>query len=226
MNTNSEEIEKLIRSLGGSIVGFSNVHDKLPEQLRKYPYAITVGIRLSDAIIDEIEDKPTFTYFHHYRTVNSLIDQITLRCSLLIGELGYKSIPVPASQTVNEKDGKYQGIFPHKTAAVLAGLGWVGKNGLFISCDYGPRVRMGTVLTNMELPCTGEIMNEKCGKCNLCVKDCPATALSGMAWRDGIQREDMVDAAACSEYMKKKFQHIGRGSVCGICIKVCPKGKR
>jgi hypothetical protein len=37
-----------------------------------------------------------------------------------------------------------------------------------------------------------------------------------------VTREEMFDAEKCSQYMKKHFQHIGRGAVCGICMEVCP----
>lgn len=220
------ELESHLIGMGASFVGFSNVQDNLSGNLKELKYAITIGVRLSDYIIDDIYDKPTYTYFHHYRTVNTLIDQITLRGLLMIQERGYKVLAVPASQTVNDLEDKYSGIFPHKTAAVKAGLGWIGKNGLFISSSYGPRVRLGTILTNMEVPFGNSIMSEQCGECDKCVKSCPAMALNGKCWAEGVRREDIVDARACSEYMNSKFKHIGRGSVCGICIKVCPAGKQ
>ncbi len=219
------EIERKLKELGASMVGYSDVSNQLPEKLRELKYAISIGVRLSDYIIDEITDKPTFTYFHHYRAVNALIDQITLRTLLMIQERGYKVLAVPASQTVNDVKDKYSGIFPHKTAAVKAGLGWVGKNGLFISLQYGPRVRLGTILTNMEIPCNNAVVAERCGDCNICVKGCPAMALSGKLWSEGCSRSDIIDAKACSDYMNSNFKHIGRGSVCGICVKVCP-GRR
>ena len=34
-------------------------------------YGITLVARLSDAVVDEITDRPTHSYFHHYRTVNA-----------------------------------------------------------------------------------------------------------------------------------------------------------
>lgn len=216
------EIERKFKELGTSMVGYSNVSDKLPEEIKELKYAITIGIRLSDFIIDEIIDKPTFTYFHHYRAINALIDQISLRGLLMIQERGYKVLAVPASQTVNDMEDKYSGVFPHKTAAVKAGLGWVGKNGLFISSQFGPRVRLGTILTDMEVPCRSVVMTELCGDCNICVKSCPAMALTGNSWFEECSRGDIVDAKACSDYMNSKFKHIGRGSVCGICVKVCP----
>lgn len=204
-------------------MGFSNVSEQLPDYLKQFPYAITFGIKLSDAIIDEIsEDKPTFTYFNHYRSVNFLIDQIGLTVLLALQKQGYNAYTVAASQSIPDSETPYSGVFPHKTGAVASGLGWIGKNGLFIHKDYGPRVRMGTVLTDMELPVGQKMMESKCGSCNKCIEACPAKALTGNLWQYGMEREKLVDPKACSEYMNKNFKHIGRGSVCGICIKVCP----
>lgn len=227
MNNNLvKELEMLIYGLGASFFGFSNVKDSLPDALKKYPFAITFGVRLSDAIIDEIEDKPTFTYFNHYRSVNTLIDQISLRIVLAITQYGFNAYSIAASQSIPTSMVPYSGIFPHKTGGVQAGLGWIGKNGLFIHKDFGPRIRLGTVLTDIELPCANEMYESKCASCNECVKACPAFALTGNGWSIGVERESIVDAKACSEYMNQKFKHIGRGSVCGICIKVCPYSKK
>ena len=217
-----EELTELLEEAGASFTGFSNVEGKLKGGLSNLHYAVTVGLRLSDAIIDEIIDKPTFTYFHHYRTVNALLDQITLRGLLFLQKKGFNAAAVPASQTVNDAADPYCGIFPHKTAAVLAGLGHIGKNGLFLHGEYGPRVRLATILTDMELPCGTPMHYGACSTCHRCVDACPAMALTGREWHEGAPREELVDAKACSDYMNQSFKHIGRGSVCGICIKVCP----
>lgn len=217
-------LETFILNLGASFVGFSDVSEKLPVQLKKYNNAISIGVRLSDAIIDEISDKPTFTYFHHYRTVNTFIDQLTLRLMLHIQSLGYKAISVAASQTVNDSKEAHCAIFPHKTAAVLAGLGWIGKSSLFISDEFGPRVRLGTVLTDMPINAVNSLPAQNCGECRLCAENCPAMAITGSCWESGSLREHIVDVNACSKYMTTKFKNIGRGAVCGICMRVCPKG--
>ncbi|ADL68572.1 4Fe-4S ferredoxin iron-sulfur binding domain protein [Thermoanaerobacterium thermosaccharolyticum DSM 571] len=216
-------VEEKMKEWGASIVGFSDLIDVLPDDLKDLRYGITVAVKLSDRIINEINDKPTYTYFHHYRSVNTLIDQITLKTVLMMEEWGYNALAVPASQSIKEL-GEYRGLFQHKTAATKAGLGWIGKNGLLVTEKYGPRVRLGTVLTDFELDTGKPIETSKCGNCTLCVKSCPAMALHGKLWEAGIERKEIVDAQACSEYMNKNFKHIGRGSVCGICIKVCPYG--
>lgn len=216
------ELEKAVLQFGATFVSFSDVREMLPESLKKLPYAITYGIRLSDAVVDEIGDKPTYTYFNHYRSVNTLIDQIGLRTLLYLQEKGYEGYTIAASQSIPDAAVPYSGVFPHKTGAVASGLGWIGKNGLFIHKDFGPRVRLGTVLTNMELPDNNIEMESRCASCNRCVKACPAMALTGNLWQKGMERDALVDAKACSDYMNKHFKHIGRGSVCGICIRVCP----
>ena len=89
-----QQLAVLLESLGASFVGFSNVAGKTDDRLKAYNYAVTIGVRLSDAIIDEISDKPTYTYFHHYRTVNALLDQIALRGLLFIQQQGFRAFAV------------------------------------------------------------------------------------------------------------------------------------
>ena len=210
---NNELIKKIFENEGIDEVGFAKVDYELP-------YAISIVVPLSKFVLSKITDQPTFEYFHHYRTVNAYIDRVLLRCGLEIGKLGYNYICIGASQST----GGYVSHFPHKTAARLAGLGYIGKSCLFISEKYGPAVRLGTILTDMPFE-VGTPLEKDCGECNICKTKCPAFAIHGVNFKEGITREEMYDARACSEYMKNKFQHIGRGAVCGICIKNCPKSK-
>jgi len=64
--------------------------------------------------------------------------------------MGYSAMAVPASRlsTIWKTDIQ---AFSSTRRRRKAGLGWIGKNGLFISTKYGPRVRLGTILTDMEL---------------------------------------------------------------------------
>ncbi len=203
---------------GAGQVGFCKLAEENDFGLK---YAVSYTIPLSDAIIDGIDKAPTHTYFHHYRTVNSLIDNLSLRCGRILAKEGYKYVPVPASQSVNG----LQGIFSHKYAATLSGLGAVGKSGLFISIENGPAVRLGTILTDYPFETVEATPECPCGDCRLCVNSCPAMAITGEEWKPNEPVSKIVDAKACSDFMKKEFQHIGRGVVCGICMKVCPKRK-
>jgi epoxyqueuosine reductase QueG len=165
-------------------------------------------------------------YYHHYRTVNALIDRITLRAALFLQNAGYDAIAIPASQTIPDKEKPHHGDFSHKIGAVLSGLGRIGRSSLFIDNDYGPAVRLGTVLTDMELPIANiEHGENRCAKCSNCTSLCPAGAIKGNLWVEGIDTGELIDVAACNDYMRNHYMGIGRGSVCGICIRVCPDNR-
>ena len=206
-----EDIKNEILNMGAFDVDFFN------DNFKGFKNGISFYVKLSSAVTEEIDDKPTYTYFHHYRTVNSLIDNIALRCGILIEKKGYKYYNIAASQTVGGSS-TYQGEYSHKKAACLAGLGYVGKNGLLITEKYGSKIRLGTIFTDFPLEAENKIIENKCGSCDICVNICPAMALTG-------NPEQPVDRKACSDYMKDKFKLIGRGSVCGLCMAHCPKSK-
>ena len=184
--------------------------------------AVSVVVHLSDAIVDEIGAEPTHTYFNHYRSVNAFIDALLLKTGLFLQKNGYRYITVAASQSINKNGWNYTGRYSHKKAAVLSGLGTIGKSSMFLHKDYGTRVRLGTVFTDAPFDVNDVQPVSLCKNCDLCVKACPSGAISGKEWAPGVMREEMFDAEKCSEYMKKHFQHIGRGAVCGICMEVCP----
>ncbi|MBB6217082.1 epoxyqueuosine reductase QueG [Anaerosolibacter carboniphilus] len=218
-------LKNKILEWGASKVGYGNLEDVLPEEYKHLKTGISIAIRLSDEVISQIDLTPTHTYFHHYRSVNAFIDQISLRITMLLQEWGYLAMTIAASQSVNMEGNYYRGIFQHRTAATRAGIGWIGKNGCLITEEYGPRIRLGTVLTNMDVHYDTPITESRCGLCKNCVQACPALALRGKLWEPGMERAEILDARACSTHMHQHYQHIGRGSVCGICIKKCPKGQ-
>ena len=216
------QLKSLANELGADLVGFCELPSPPIKEFPKLRYAVSIGVKLSDGVLKTIDNAPTFVYFQHYRTANTLLDTIAFRLSAKMEEHGYLSIPIAASQSLG-KNNPYRGVLPHKTAAVLSGLGFVGKSGLFLSEQYGSKVRLATVLTDMPLQNELPVLENGCKDCQLCAKACPAGAIYGVPPTTDGERN--FDAEKCSKYMKEHFQDIGRGSVCGICIKVCPKNK-
>ncbi len=211
-----DEIKNFLLEKGVSDVGFCRI-DNSDTGLS---YAVSIAVRLSDAIIDEIDGAPTPTYFNHYRTVNAFIDRCLLETGLFLQSKGYKYITVAASQSM--PGTPFNGRYSHKEAARKAGLGTIGKNSLFLHKKYGARVRLGTIFTDAVLERDCEMPENICTGCNACVKACPSGAITGNDWYEGVKREDIFSPAVCSEYMKTSYKNIGRGAVCGICMKVCP----
>ena len=225
-NDNIQEYQKQLtdfaQGLGADLIGFC-AYETAPTPLAPtLSHAVSIAVKLSDAILETIKDAPTFAYFQHYRTANALLDSIAFRIARKIEEYGFSALPVAASQSQG-KDNPYGGIVAHKTAAVLSGLGFVGKSGLFLSNAFGSKVRLATILTDMPVQAELPVIENGCGSCTLCKVACPAGAIYGeLPTKNG---ERNFDAEKCSQYMKTHFQDVGRGSVCGICINVCPKNK-
>lgn len=222
-----EKLAKLLEELGVYDYAFGDLKGLVPSQYATLETGLSFAIPLSHIVMDEISDfEPTHVYFHHYRTVNAFIDHVALRLIMCLQREGYDAIAIPASQSINMPGFDYEGLFQHRTAATRAGLGWIGKNGSLIHKEHGPRIRLGTVLTNARVAYNQPINASLCGDCMACVLKCPAMALTGMNWTLGVDREDLLNAEVCSKHMSKHYKHIGRGVVCGICLKVCPVGRK
>jgi epoxyqueuosine reductase len=64
-----------------------------------------------------------------------------------------------------------------KDAAVMAGLGCIGKNNLLVTREFGPRARLRAMLINERLPGMGPIDFDPCQRCDMpCRKACPQEA--------------------------------------------------
>lgn len=218
-----KELEKILKEAGADLVGFSSLGENRSPEHPEYGHAVTIVRKLSRAVIKTINGAPTMEYFQHYRATNARLDSIALDAVSFIENAGYLALPVAASQSTPDKKDEYRGIFPHKTGAVLSGLGFIGKNGLLIT-EYGSAVRLASVLTDMPLSAQKEIKPCLCGDCQICKKACPAGAITGELYVNGAERSTIFDAKKCSEHMKT-YKNIGRGAVCGICISVCPYNK-
>ncbi len=113
---------------------------------------------------------------------------------------------------------------PYKRAGERAGLGWLGKNGLFTSAQYGSGIRLSTVITDLELTPDAGPPQPGCGDCRRCVESCPGRALG----EDGG-----FDARRClcylAEYdvpLPQEFRAIlGLRLNCEECQRACPHNK-
>lgn len=188
------------------------------------PFAISLIFKLSTHIINGISNGPTYEYFHHYRTVNAAIDRAVYLIGAEIERQGYNYLPIAASQTVGGNE-TMRGLESHKIAAVKAGLGVIGRNALFIANDIGAGVRLGTIFTDYPFENIENKAAKSCIGCGACAKKCPANAIHNIDFDAENPTADLIDRKACSDYMKKAYQKIGRGSVCGICIANCPMNK-
>jgi len=116
--------------------------------------------------------------------------------------------------------------FSHKKAAVLSGLGWIGKNALLVTPEFGPRVRLATVLVGAKLPAGKPVTKSKCGDCEICVVSCPVKAIKGKNWKPGMPRHELLDSKRCKQMMIRKEKKLKNDYACAICWFVCPHGAK
>ncbi len=198
------------------ITGIKDEFNIKKESLAGLDRGISLGKRLLDTIIEDIKDKPTALYFHHYRQLNFFLDRKALLVASLIQELGFRALPIPASQIIDwEKQNSH---VSHKKVGNLAGLGWIGRNNLLVNQKFGARFRIVTVLTDMPLK-PDEPVEFGCGDCRECISVCPAQAIKE-------KREDF-DHMACFEKLKEfRKNRIVSQYICGVCVKACAGFKK
>lgn len=111
---------------------------------------------------------------------------------------GYEAVAVPAFIPIDMLgEGKgMKGELCWRRAAVAAGLGWIGKNGLLVTNDFGSRVRIGGVVTTYPLNrISGQTephdRKNSCDGCSACLARCPVGALTGSG----------IDKKKCGDYI-------------------------
>jgi epoxyqueuosine reductase len=205
----NKELEDILLELGADVVGFADVSKVVRGDIAHLRTAISIGInrRLTEKGIEILED----------------LERAVI---LFLRKRGYRYLAIPPDSD-RKKDkfiSRLYPLFTHKIAATSSGLGWIGRNGLFISPEFGPRLSLATVLTDAPFKPGRPIEKSLCGECLLCVKFCPAGAIKGRDWSVNDPYGDFVDTRRCNEY-KKRMRAVHGKPNCGLCINICPFGR-
>jgi len=214
---NKKLLKEFSRDIGIDLFGVADIAEvrsefKFKEELREsFRRGVVLGKRVLESVLDDIEDRPTPLYFHHYRQLNFFLDRAAFLLATFIRDREFNSLPIAASQVLDWE--KQQAHLSHKKIGRLAGLGWIGRNNLLVHPKFGAQFRLVTILTDMPLepdqPSAGD-----CGSCFRCLASCPAGAIKS-------SREEF-DHVACFEKLKE-FRRSGVVGqfICGVCVKAC-----
>ncbi len=217
---NYNKLKKLALANGAVLFGVAEVSkikstiymDK--DIIKKLPYAITMAVKVSGVVLEEIVDHPTKLYFHHYRALNQMLDQIALIVASKIESDGYSALPIPASQIIDWE--KQFGMASHREIAYLGGLGWIGRNNLLVTEKFGSRIRLVTVFTDIPLK-VDKPSGKGCGGCRICIETCPSGSIK--------ENKEDFDYMKCFEKLKDfRARRFTDQFICGVCVKAC-RGK-
>jgi len=216
-----EELRKKIIEYGADICGFAGIDRFVEAPKGFHPYdifpecksIIVFGLALPKGIY-MAKSKLIYSYFNSFACPQ--VDQISFQVAAFL-ESTYHSITVPLPcdgpyDYWDEEKMNGRGLLSMKHAAYLSGIGTLGKNTLLINKEYGNRLVIGCVLTDLEIE-SDEIAATICPEsCQLCIQNCPVGAIS----TNGVEQKP----CRLNSYGKTKrgFDTVD----CNCCRTVCP----
>jgi len=217
MNKVRSALNHVLSAHFASAWGIADIR-RVPSFGREYPSALSILMAYESPFHPDDE----LALFHTLEAVRSKTDHIVSETSRFLVRRDIPHVVIPQG---GQDPETLEACFPHKSAAVLAGLGWIGKNCLLVTPEFGPRVRLATILIGCELPPGTPMTESLCGACASCVAACPGGFITGLTWRPGMPRERLLDAHGCNDFRENRRPHQGRKSECGRCLLVCPRGR-
>jgi len=208
MNYLNHEIENELKNIGVNFVHFLDVSTLAKKQNRGLPRAILIGIAIEPRFIRKVSANPDYvhTLEDEYAQTEDKTGEITDRLAKLLTHKGYKAISQSDAALLDEglfNFERKESILPHKTVALLSGSGWIGKNNLLITPEYGAAQCLGTILTDAPVKVMeNKLRIPKCGNCNICGDICEKKVLKGKTWSADVPREEIVDIYGCSTCLK------------------------
>ncbi len=216
-----ETIRALALGLGADVCGFAGADrfDGAPAGFRPQDIlascrtVIVVGVALPRGIAAV---RPEILYNHANNLAQAEADRIALRLAAgLERTCGGVAVSLPGDSPYEywdapRKEGR--GILSMKHAAVLAGIGTLGKSTLLLSRRFGTRIDLSAVLTDAVFETDPPSEPVCLPGCRLCLDRCPVGALDGMSANQKRCREHTYDTNA------RGFSIVR----CNICRTGCP----
>jgi len=207
----NDQIEKLLSEKGADIVRFADISGLPAEQTQGFAKAIVFCVAFSKDFILAVRNGEMTG--HEFADMEHETDALADQLAEYLRDQSCRAYS--QSENSNEQNGNYNeetlsSRLPHKTIARLAGIGYIGKNNLLITEEFGCAFSMCSVLTDAPVIAENHIVNNaECGDCDICKEVCPDGAIAGNEWSESAGREGVVDVFKCDCVLK--------------CVVNCPK---
>ncbi len=213
----TEKLEGYAKYYGADLVGFTEIGENCYYSHRGrgenygekiddlHDYAIAFAVEMDEDMINSAPRTSEAIEVTKGYVKAALIGMVL---SYYVRELGYEAR--------NHMDGNYLLIAP--IVGEKAGIGEIGRSGILVTKEYGPRVRLGIVTTNLELR-TNERqefgLKKFCEECGKCGKACPGDAIPEEPLPENEDRWK-IDQTKCYRTWRQF------GTDCGVCLSNCP----
>lgn len=207
------ELEEYARSLGISLIGYTKLHPQLIFRNKGiiHDNAIVLAMEMDWEKIEASPSRPTQVM------IMETYDSLGIAANKIARFLRNRGFSAMAGHPLGG-----QALYP--PLAQDAGMGWIGRSGLLITKEYGPRVRLASVFSSIEnLPYAAENahtwVREYCDSCGACIRRCPPKAILEEPISHESGRVTHIDLELCFPYFVEYYG-------CSICIRVCPFNRR
>ncbi|HME45889.1 MAG TPA: reductive dehalogenase domain-containing protein [Syntrophorhabdales bacterium] len=218
----SAHIKETAKYLGADLVGITHVYEAFafandrneePLDLSPYKYAIVMAREMD---YDRVRTTPSwYAHVEDGQTYQECAI-LAIQLAIYIAQLGYAA---RASCAGND-------VVMHVPHAIYAGLGELSRIGIMITKEYGPRVRLCTVVTDLPLEVDHPVdlnVGHFCEACKKCVTNCPSGAIAAKGRTEvrGVLKWKANDVG-CYRYWRKDPMN---WQACIRCVSVCPWSK-
>ncbi len=197
----SEDIKRAAKRMGADIVGIGSIDrwstapiQMDPKQIMpKAKSIIAMGFRVLRGSLRGVEEG---TYFSNYSSMGYggitylYMPMTVINLSKMIEDAGYEAVPMGHqsdwraidnlgylmgnSRPVAEGKAAPDVMINLRIAGFLCGLGEIGYSKMLLTPEFGPRVRVGIIITDLELEPDPIIEpGTLCNRCMACVRECP-----------------------------------------------------
>ncbi len=199
--------------LGVGAVGFA----KLPPHLIFRDRAVLFDsaiVMIMEMDQEAIAKAPSLATFKMVMQTYDTLGRITNRLTEKLREMGFGA---QASHPLG-------GLVLYPPLGVEAGLGWLGRHGLLITPQFGPRQRIAAIFTSVQnLPFSRHSEHswiaEFCQSCGRCIATCPSEAILKEPIEHDSGRKTQIERKKCLPIFVKN-------EGCTICVKECVFSKR
>jgi ferredoxin len=187
----------------GDVFGLGGGYGK-PLHL-SYQYAIVIACALNRDMINKAPGKEVqIASMLGYARSSAASAQLVL----YIKSLGHEA----------QTDNFIEYYSPISPLAVDAGIGQIGRCNMVVNKEYGNRLKIGAVLTNLPLIEDGPVdfgLIEFCLVCGKCARNCPAKAIS-------FGSPEMINGILQWPHNETRCMEMWMKTGTGICMASCP----
>jgi epoxyqueuosine reductase QueG len=246
----TKKVKEVARAAGADLVGIAPIERFKDQPEHNHPSAIfpagkaviVIGKRIPRGALRGIEEGTnwhSFTLFGYNNLDDAWVTETCYNVCMFLEDNGWEGVPIfPHPHEVWPQgiavapDRPAPNVIPNfDFAAVAAGLGEIGYGGFFLTPQFGPRQRLGLIITDAPLEGDELYQENLCGDCRQCAIVCPLGAISEEETEElvcenkkmivGKRREDICRKCQNGAFANRYHERGNTERRAALCARTC-----